>query len=330
MRGFTPLLCVGAGVLAASHLTAQQIASPAVLPEASQPAIPSASPTPDVLDFGQRSDRMTVPVTIGPHGPFPFIVDTGAERSVVSRELAGLLKLSLGAPARVFDFTGPADVSTVKVPSLTAGALGTNDMEAPQLLMADIGAPGMLGIDALQGQSIVLDFYRKRMTLKRARRHASGDVVVSAKSRTGQLIVTKAWFNDHPIAVIIDTGSWLSVGNNAMLRLAKRAPRSYGPVVVTAVTGRSFTSDFVTVSDVRVGTVNFNNFGMVFADVPPFSRFGLRDQPALILGMSSLKLFSRVELDFVNREVGFTMARKGIDVHDTCRTSAACRSISTS
>ena len=95
------------------------------------------------------------------------------------------------------------------------------------------------------------------------------------------------------------------------------------------MTGRSFTSDFVTVSDVRVGSVNFNNFGMVFADVPPFSRFGLRDKPALILGMSSLKLFSRVELDFVNREVGFTMAHKGIDVHDTCRTSAACRSIRT-
>jgi hypothetical protein len=238
---------------------------------------------------------------------------------VVSRELAGLLKLPLGQPARVFDFTGPADVATVKVPSLSAGALGTSGMEAPQLLMADIGAPGMLGIDALQGQSIVLDFYRKRMVLKRARRHASGDVVISARSRTGQLIVTKAWFNGQPIAVVIDTGSWLSVGNSAMLRLAKRAPRSYGPIVVTAVT----------VSDVRVGSVNFNNFGMVFADVPPFSRFGLRDKPALILGMSSLKLFSRVELDFVNREVGFTMAHKGIDVHDTCRTSAACRSIRT-
>lgn len=328
MRGFIPLLFVSAGGLAATHLAAQRVASPSGLPTASQP-VPSANPTPDVIDFRERGDRMTVPVTIGPHGPFPFIVDTGAERSVVSRELAGFLKLPLGAPLRVFDFIGPADVSTVRVPSLTAGALGTDSMEAPQLLMADIGAPGMLGIDALQGQSIVLDFYRKRMTLKRARRHASGDIVVSARSRTGQLIVTKAWFNGQPIAVIVDTGSWLSVGNTAMLRLAKRTPRSYGPVVVTAVTGRSFTSDFVTVSDVRVGTVNFNNFGMVFADVPPFGRFGLRDQPALILGMSSLKLFSRVELDFVNREVGFTMARKGIDVHDTCRTSAACRSITT-
>jgi len=328
MRGFIPLLAMSAASLAASSLAAQQIAAPAPV-AAPQPPTAAASPSLDILNFRERSDRMTVPVLIGAHGPFPFVVDTGAERSVVSRELAGFLKLPLGQPARVFDFTGPADVATVKVPSLSAGALGTSGMEAPQLLMADIGAPGMLGIDALQGQSIVLDFYRKRMVLKRARRHASGDVVISARSRTGQLIVTKAWFNGQPIAVVIDTGSWLSVGNSAMLRLAKRAPRSYGPIVVTAVTGRSFTSDFVTVSDVRVGSVNFNNFGMVFADVPPFSRFGLRDKPALILGMSSLKLFSRVELDFVNREVGFTMAHKGIDVHDTCRTSAACRSIRT-
>lgn len=327
MRGFIPLSALLVGAMAAPHLAAQDVRPSAGVATPT----PAATPTLEMLTIGKRSDRMTVPVTIGARGPFPFIVDTGAERSVVSRELAGFLKLAPGADARVFDFTGPSEVPTVKVPSLTAGALGTPAIEAPQLLMANIGAPGMLGIDALQGQSIVLDFQRRRMTLKRARRHASGDVVVPARSQTGQLIVTKAWFNDKPISVIIDTGSWLSVGNSAMLRLAKYTPRSYGPVVVTSVTGRSFTSNFVTVSNVRVGTVRFDNFGLVFADVPPFDRFGLRDQPALILGLSSLKLFSRIEMDFVNREIGFTLAPKKIDFNDICRGGgAACKSLPTS
>lgn len=323
MRGFIPLLALGIGTLAGPPLAAQQ-AQPSIKPVAA----PAEGPAPDVLTIGERTDRMTVPVTIGPHGPFPFIIDTGAERSVVSRELAGYLRLLPGTDVKLFDFTGAAQVATVKVPSLTAGKLGTPAMEAPQLLLADIGAPGMLGIDALQGQKVVLDFNARRMLLRPARRHASGDFVIRAESRTGQLIVTKAWFNNQPIAVIIDTGSWLSVGNTAMLKLAKKPPRSYGPVAITSVTGRSFTANFVAISNVKIDTIRFDNFGLVFADVPPFDRFGLRDQPALILGMSSLKLFGRVELDFVNREIGFSLPRPQIDFHDICRNgSAACRTI---
>ena len=325
MRGFIPLLALGIGTLAGPPLAAQQ-AQPSIKPPVAAP--PAAPPAPDFLVIGERTDRMTVPVSIGPHGPFPFIIDTGAERSVVSRELAGYLKLLPGADVRLFDFTGASQVATVKVPSLTAGKLGTPAMEAPQLLLADIGAPGMLGIDALQGQKVVLDFTARRILLRPARRHAWGDFVVRAQSRTGQLIVTKAWFNNQPIAVIIDTGSWLSVGNTAMLKLARKTPRSYGPVAITSVTGRTFTANFVAISNVKIDTIRFDNFGLVFADVPPFERFGLRDQPALILGMSSLKLFGRVELDFVNREIGFSLPRPQIDFHDICRNgSSACRSI---
>lgn len=329
MRGFIPLLALGIGTLAGPPLAAQQAQTSSIKPPIA--TTPGAAPALDVLAIGERTNRMTVPVTIGPHGPFPFIVDTGAERSVVSRELAGYLKLLPGTDVKVFDFTGAAQVATVKVPSLTAGKLGTPAMEAPQLLLADIGAPGMLGIDALQGQKVVLDFNARRMLLQPARRHASGDLVVRAQSRTGQLIVTKAWFNNQPIAVIIDTGSWLSVGNTAMLRLAKKAPRSYGPVAITSVTGRTFSANFVTVSNVKIDTIRFDNFGLVFADVPPFDRFGLRDTPALILGMSSLKLFGRVELDFLNREIGFSLPRPQIDFHNICRNgSAACKSIAPS
>jgi len=329
MRGFIPLLALGIGALAGPPLAAQQAQPSSIKPPIA--AAPAAAPALDVLAIGERTDRMTVPVTIGPHGPFPFIVDTGAERSVVSRELAGYLKLLPGTDVKLFDFTGAAQVATVKVPSLTAGKLGTPAMEAPQLLLANIGAPGMLGIDALQGQKVVLDFNARRMLLQPARRHASGDFVVRAQSRTGQLIVTKAWFNNQPIAVIIDTGSWLSVGNTAMLKLAKKAPRAYGPVAITSVTGRTFSANFVAVSNVKIDSVRFDNFGMVFADVPPFDRFGLRDTPALILGMSSLKLFGRVELDFLNREIGFSLPRPQIDFHNVCRNaSAACKSIAPS
>ena len=56
--------------------------------------------TPELLaTIATRSDlsmRMTVPVTIEGRGPFQFVVDTGSDRTVVSQELATLLKLAIG------------------------------------------------------------------------------------------------------------------------------------------------------------------------------------------------------------------------------------------
>lgn len=280
----------------------------------------------ETLGFGELTNRMTVQVQVDGKGPYPFIVDTGAERSVVSRELADTLGLDPGLRARLFDFTGASTVNTVKVPSLSAGSLNTAAMEAPSLDEANLGAPGMLGIDALQGHKVVIDFDRKRMTLVPAKKHPKGEILVGAEARLGQLIVTKAEFGGEPIAVIIDTGSWVSIGNKAMLALAKRKPRLLGPITVRSVTGRSFQADYVAVSDLHVGDVRFDNFGLAFADVPPFERFGLKDKPALILGMSSLKMFRRVEIDFVNREIAFTLPRPKIDFLNVCSSgTSSCK-----
>ncbi|WP_293990341.1 retroviral-like aspartic protease family protein [Sphingomonas sp.] len=292
-------------------------------PSAVQPATAPA----ETLGFADRASRMTVPVSVDGKGPYAFIVDTGAERSVVSRELADTLGLDAGARARLFDFAGSSTVNTVKVVSLTAGSLSTSAIEAPALSAANLGASGMLGIDALQGHRVIVDFDHNRMTLAPAKRHAKGEIVMRAEARLGQLIVTKAWFEGHPIDVVIDTGSWISVGNKAMLALAKRKPRSLGPITTYSVTGRSFDADYVMINDVRIGDIKFDNFGLSFADAPPFARLGLADKPALILGMSSLKMFRRLEMDFVNREIAFTLPRGPINFHDTCRGVANCKTL---
>jgi len=292
------------------------------LPAGTVQPVPAPAET---IGVGELTNRMTVQVQIDGKGPYPFIVDTGAERSVVSNELASTLGLDAGDRARLFDFTGSSTVNTVRVPMLSAGSLSTTDMQAPSLAEANLGAPGMLGIDALQGHKVVIDFDRKRMTLVPAKKHPKGEILVGAEPRLGQLIVTRAEFNGQPIAVIIDTGSWVSVGNKAMLALAKRKPRMLGPISVKSVTGRTFNADYVAVSDLHVGDVRFDNFGLSFADMPPFERFGLKDKPALILGMSSLKMFRRVEIDFVNREIAFTLPKPKIDFLNACRGVSACK-----
>ncbi len=305
---------------------AGEAASPSVGETGTVKAPAPAAPLQEI-SFGRRTLRITVPVTIAEKGPYDFLVDTGAERSVLSRELAQELALDDGPATRMLDFTGSSIVPTVRVPSLSAGKLMATGIDAPSLAMANLGARGMLGIDALQGHKLVIDFDRKRMLVMPAKRHADGDFVFRAASRDGQLIITKAWFEGKPISVVIDTGSWVSVGNKAMLALASKQPKLIRPISVESVSGRYFHADYVSVDKVKIGGITFNNFALSFADVPPFERLGLRDKPALILGLSSLQLFRRVELDFLNREIAFSMPQQQIDFHILCRRGLACRSI---
>ncbi|WP_294289147.1 aspartyl protease family protein, partial [uncultured Sphingomonas sp.] len=52
--------------------------------------VPVPADTPPVA-LTVIDDRMTVPVQIAGAGPFRFVIDTGSERTVISRQLAGTL-----------------------------------------------------------------------------------------------------------------------------------------------------------------------------------------------------------------------------------------------
>lgn len=270
---------------------------------------PVASPTDGTQVALDRAalGRMTVKVGIGTDGPYNFVIDTGAERSVVSRELATALALEPARPVRLFGFGGVATVDTVRVPALSISTLPPTALDAPALHQANLGAQGMLGIDALQGHRVSLEFARRRMTLVPARRRGHGTIVARAQSYRGQLIVTDAFYYGQRISVVVDTGSAITVGNLAMRGLARRAPRPIGPISVVSVTGQSFGASYVATDKLKIGGVGFDNVAMAFADAPPFGRFGLSQTPALIMGIDMLKLFRRVEIDFANREILFTL-----------------------
>jgi len=290
------------------------LASPAVpSPAAASPAEPTAEEI--LLEFRDLADRMTVPVTIagagaGERGPWNFIVDTGAERTVVSRELASTLGLAAGPNVRVVAMTGPEWVPTVRVPALSVSRIAARGIVSPALGARDMGAVGMIGIDTLQDHSVVIDFARRRMTLKPSKRRrrpvGRDEVVVTAKSLYGQLIVTDARWRGKRIQVVVDTGTPVSLGNRALLRLMTNA-RRVGSMNLLSATGRSLTADGVQVQGIEVGGIGFSDVSLAIADAPPFARFGLSDTPALLMGMDLLRLFRGVQIDFANREIRFAM-----------------------
>lgn len=299
------------------------VAAPAIAQVAPAPPLRIANPAPapeplgdDTLAFGEAEERMTVPVTIGARGPWPFIVDTGSERTVVSRELAGVLGLAAGADVRITAMTGVTTAGTVIVPDVSVSTLSHRTIAAPALERRNMGALGMLGLDALQGHKVAIDFDHDRMTLRPSRNRlhapepaAPGEIVIVAKSVYGQLIATDAHWHGVRIAVIIDTGSPISVGNHALFAAITRRPVPLGPLSVLSATGQTMTADAFTVDQLSVGTSEIANLRVAFSDAPPFRRFGLTAKPALMLGMDVLRLFRRVEIDFANREIRFALPR---------------------
>jgi predicted aspartyl protease len=279
-----------------------------------QPGQPDAQPVADdlvsSLQLGDLENRLTVPVQLNAAGPFRFVIDTGAERSVVSRELASHLRLVAGHRVPMTTMTESSVVNTVIVPSLVIPAVGERKaIEAPALEAQHIGAAGLLGLDTLEGRRVTIDFDAGTMAVRPARtrteRSDPDEIVVRAKSALGQLIVTDASYLGTKIRVVIDTGAQVSMGNSALLERVRHHRKNVQSITLTSVTGGQITADYGYVEGVRLGDVEFSAMPIAFSDVLPFKRFGLADKPALLLGMDALRSFRRVDIDFANREVRF-------------------------
>jgi hypothetical protein len=109
--------------------------------------------------------------------------------------------------------------------------------------------------------------------------------------------------------VILDSGAQNSIGNRALQKILARGDPKEGPNVGRAisVTGRETPVDIRMISEVRVGALSIHNMPLAFADLQTFTRFGLADRPAMLLGMDVLSLCRTVTVDFKRREASFRL-----------------------
>jgi len=259
--------------------------------------------------------RMTVEVRVNGRGPYRFLVDSGADSSVVGLRIARDLQLPAGTPAILNSMTASARVERVLVDELSLGATTIRNLEVPALLERDLGGDGMVGIDALVEQRLMMDFEKRVIKVEDARRPAQmldGEIVVTARRRRGQLILTQVSAAGRPVEAVIDTGSEITIGNLALRDKLIRGNRDkFVTVEATGVTGVTINLQLARIAELRLGKVTLRNVPMAFADVPPFQVFGLSDEPALLLGTDLLETFRRVSLDFRARKVRFQLRRCG-------------------
>jgi predicted aspartyl protease len=258
--------------------------------------------------------RLAVEVRINGRGPYRFIVDSGADSSAVGQRIARDLQLPLGSQATLHAMTAEnVIVDRVKVGQLTVGPTTVRNLELPALREVDVGGDGVIGIDALVQQRLMMDFEKHSIRVEDARlpeHDIRGAIVITAKRRRGQLILTHVTAAGLPLDAVIDTGSQVTIGNLALRdKLIKGNRDKFLTIPVTDVTGAKADVQLARIAELRLGPIVLRDVPIAFADIPPFRLFGLAGEPALLLGTDILQTFRRVSLDFRARKVRFQLRR---------------------
>ena len=259
------------------------------------------------------STRLSVEVQVNGRGPYRFIVDSGADTSAVGMRIAHDLQLPLGTPAILNGTTDRSIVDRVKVDELTLGPSTIRNLELPALREDDLGGDGLIGIDALVQQRLMMDFEKRLIKVEDARKpvqFSPDEIVITARRQHGQLILTEVRTGRLPLDAVVDTGSEISIGNLALRdKLLRRGRDRFWTLPVTGVTGVTIDLQLAIVSELQLGPVTLRDVPIAFADVPPFKLFGLAAEPSLLLGTDLLETFRRVSLDFRARKVRFQLRR---------------------
>lgn len=254
--------------------------------------------------------RMTVPVRINGGGPYGFVVDTGANQSIISKELADKLALPAGTPAPLNGVAGVQVAPTTQV-KLEVGKRALDNQTLSILPQAGIGALGMLGLDAVGDQALTLDFAGRELRIETRQSNWRDPAAIrsAAQRKDGQLTLVDAYLAGIRLTAFIDSGAENTIGNMALreLALARNPHAAWNSVPIISSTGQTIMAEIADLPALKVGGIRLPNWPVAFADLHTFTMWEMIKQPAILIGVDILSRFQYVCLDFARAEVRFRL-----------------------
>ena len=261
--------------------------------------------TPDV------TGHLLVPVFVDGQGPYPFVLDTGADESAVYAWFASQQRLPHGRTARISGATGDAAETTTRLASLSLDGRAIHRVDADTIPDRSDGAKiaGIAGADLLTGRVATLDTGCETLSLAprgvdAARLAGVGAVLVRAGAiKGGKQLTLPVTLNGVTGVATLDTGVRSTMINSTFAKRAGVDPASAtfrdGPPARGAV------QNPIASRIGPIGTVSFA--GQVrrdvvarVADLPVFDDEGYTDGRALNLGVDLLSGV-RLTIDYAGR-----------------------------
>ena len=313
------LLCVAGRTHAAGVAVSTAVLPTAVLPTAVQyPVGLLACPT--TVD---RIGRIIVPVMIDGTGPYRFLVDTGANHSMISPALAARLGLHphRGALEKVTGITGTQQLPWIPIAELQVGSFQIANLRIPITASPVMdGLDGILGLAGLPAERIAVDFRHNVVWIGRSNGGGAwGYLAIPARRTAGGLLRVDARIGSVPVVAVIDTGSPRTLGNEALRRaLLRSAAHPPDTARIFGVTRQVSFGNISGSPTVYLGPAAIGHLNIVYGNLPIFKVWHLEHQPAVVIGMDVLGTVDALILDYRRAHV-YIMPyhRSGVEVMQT-------------
>ena len=263
------------------------------------------------------ASHLKVAVRINGSGPYHFVVDTGADRTVLATEVAVELGLLHGEKVMLEGVVRAVLAETVSIRTLSFGSITCRHLVVPTLSRSLLDADGYLGLDFLNGHRVTFDFKNHVLQVSEPRARLSANwqrenearIVTSGSS--GHLQALDCTVDGVPATAFIDSGAEVSAANAPLLAALARRNPTFGEIGTTRlidITGGEILGTVAMVNKIRFPELTFIDCPLVIADFLVFGVWGLRQRPALLIGMNLLRQFARVSIDYGLKEYRFDLA----------------------
>lgn len=255
------------------------------------------------------SGHVVAPIRIDGGDQHLFVVDTGAEGSAVYSRFAREAGLELAGQEKIVGQTGAASLPLRLIARLELDGRTVGPITASELPDRPDGAvmAGIIGIDVMGRYLVDFDLPSARIALldgaKAQTLITSLGLATTARAVNGGLLAVPVQVNGVTGWGVIDTGARETRINTRFATLAKVEADATG----TDVTVHGATNSATQLRPGKTRTVlllgqDIAEAKVRIADLPVFEAFGLKDEPAMIIGADYLGHF-RLLIDFPTRRV---------------------------
>ena len=302
-RTLCPLMCLLGGYAAAD--------GPEAPDDLSEIVVQTPEPRFVAPTLRDQIGRIWAPVMINGKGPFRLVLDTGANRSGVTKTVAAVLNIPLdqSPPFLLHAVTGIATVPTIHVDSVSVGDLWLRSETLAILTDPLGGASGVLGTEGFADKRIVIDFARDRIRISRShgeRARLDFETVPFDRSETGLLMV-RASVGGVRVHAIIDTGGQRTLANLPMRDALVRRHAKGKPDEIMDVTTKSQAGETFPSPPLRLGSIEIRGTRITYSDMSIFEHWHLQKEPALLIGMDVIGLLDTFIIDYRRRELQLRM-----------------------
>lgn len=266
------------------------------------------------LPGGASAGRLTFPLSRNDAGYFvtPISVNGAPEMPAIIDTAATIAMIDGRAAQRAGIDAPPADEVRVPVfgllgqrefPLIQIGSIRNDSVQVLQLAAAFNsreqmpGGPLVIPAVAFGGDVMDFDFPVGRFSVYDGRPQNSGGASGRGPLTIEEgLMFAEVSINGVKGKALIDTGSPFSFINSEMARAAKVKRDDEKTQRLQGATGGSLAVSVASVKRLSVARFSVRRLNMIIADPAMFDDLGLRDEPAMLIGLDLLALF-RVQID---------------------------------